>query len=270
MPWILSDNMADQLRALVRKRAGAAVGSGGFRGSAPVFVECDSATAAGASAILSECYPGHVLAPASDAPLPPEEPEAGGVLLTLIGTDGESVAPVEGGVYLCLISGNVDEDAAGYSPGRPRAFGVGASAGGGDTVTYDPDSYPPTISITTGDPPVTTTYTVDPRPYTKTVSGTYTFTPRITANYVVELWGGGGGGENDYGAGGGGGGGGGGGYARSTVALTANRPARAGIRPLRRRRSLLAAGWVAGRATRVRAVATRPALSALPFPTSEM
>lgn len=131
MQYTISDRAADKLRDLLRRHeSGAGGASSGGGPHSLVFVQCLSATAVGGNSILSQCYPAQVLAPACDYALPPEVSEGGAVLLTLLTTAGASVAPTLDGVYLCVVSGDVESDGSGSGSGRvsgrPRCFGTEA------------------------------------------------------------------------------------------------------------------------------------------------
>jgi hypothetical protein len=137
MARVLTEPTYAELLKLIAQRGGAA-GERGPRGfPQPVFVRCDSDTAAGSDAIRAECYPATVLAPAADYPTPPEE-AGGSVLLTVLGDDGAAGVPTEGAVYLAIITGDVASDASGSGSvgtvGRPRAFAVAAPAAGGSVT----------------------------------------------------------------------------------------------------------------------------------------
>ena len=131
MQYTISDRAADKLRDLLRRHesgAGGASSGGGPRSL--VFVQCTSATAVGGNTVLAQCYPAKVLAPACDTALPPEVEDGGAVLLTLLTTAGESATPTLDGVYLCVVSGDVESDGSGSGSGRvsgrPRCFGTEA------------------------------------------------------------------------------------------------------------------------------------------------
>jgi hypothetical protein len=122
MARVLSEQTAQRLIRLLNSGAlgaGRALSGGSARWA---LVRCDSTTAVGGSDILDQCYPATILVPSADFPAPPEENF--GALLTVLGSDGESVKPREGGVYECVVTGEVVGDRDGTKAGRPRAFGV--------------------------------------------------------------------------------------------------------------------------------------------------
>lgn len=135
----LSDLAAEDFQKLRHLRNFERLARGGGNSAKVKYVKCLSSTPAGAGAILSECYPAQILEPAADKSLPPES--ASLVLLTLIGSAGAAVAPVADGVYLCVMAGDVEYDAAGSLAGRARAFGVPVSVGGSSPLTTKGDIY---------------------------------------------------------------------------------------------------------------------------------
>lgn len=124
MSKLLSDRTADRLMRLLNSSGGGVANTrASFAGQQWVFARCDSATAVGGNVILDQCYPATLLKPVTQSTLPPEE-HPRGILLTLLGDDGESAEPVEGQCYVALMGAEVESDGSGSLAGRPRCFGV--------------------------------------------------------------------------------------------------------------------------------------------------
>ena len=131
MSKLLSDRTADRLMRLLNSSGGGVANTrASFAGQQWVFARCDSATAVGGNVILDQCYPATLLKPVTQSTLPPEE-HPRGILLTLLGDDGESAEPVEGQCYVALMGAEVESDGSGSLAGRPRCFGVET---GGETA----------------------------------------------------------------------------------------------------------------------------------------
>lgn len=184
MARVLSEPTYGELVKLIADRAGFAPARGPRASAQLAFVRCESTTAAGGNDVLDQCYPATVLFPAGDYPFPPEE--GGDVLLSLLGEDGESVEPQEGGVYLAIVGANAPGDASGsgstYVDGRPRAF---AAVGVGEGVTIEGPgggSYPGTTTVT-----YSNYYTVtNPSPGRVLVSGPPGGSDRITGLEIID------------------------------------------------------------------------------------
>jgi hypothetical protein len=139
----LSERAADRLGLLFNERPGGSGPSGRGSGSGRIqMVKCLSATAAGSTGVLSECYPAQIVSPAGDKKLPAET--GGLVLLTLIGSDGNPAAPVANQTYLCVVAGDAAGDESGSGSavitGRPRAVGIAPTASMGASPVYGESS----------------------------------------------------------------------------------------------------------------------------------
>ncbi|AMV23412.1 hypothetical protein VT84_03315 [Gemmata sp. SH-PL17] len=126
----LSARAADRLEQLLNQSDGGGRSSRRASGSGRIqMVKCLSATAAGATGVLSECYPAQVVFPSGSKQLPAET--GGLVLLTVIGSDGNAAAAVADQTYLCIVAGDAvgDESGSGSAQvaARPRAFAIAGS-----------------------------------------------------------------------------------------------------------------------------------------------
>lgn len=126
--YALSARAADGLAELLRQRDGGGLVMPRGNQRREWFVQCTEATAVGGNDVLDQCYPARIIRPAADLPLPVDADMA--VLLTVIGADGEAVAPTAGAVYLCELTGETPGDRSGSLAGRPRAFGAAATVAG--------------------------------------------------------------------------------------------------------------------------------------------
>lgn len=140
----LSERAANQLRDLLTQREGGNYPTGRAGSERVKLVECISATAAGATGVLTECYPARFVEPSSDTALPAEDGYL--CLLTLINSTGASATPTAGATYLCLVTGDTYGDGNGYTAPRSRCFGIApAAGGGGGTIPSTPTDSIPTL-----------------------------------------------------------------------------------------------------------------------------
>ncbi len=132
----LSERAAGKLRELLRDGGDTTRGAAARRaGDRLRLVRCDSATAAGAGEVLSQCYAATILDPQSHTTVPPDELTT--CLLTVVTSAGAAATPTANAVYLVLLAGEVTADRNGSLGGRRRAFGIasGGAIEDGDTLT---------------------------------------------------------------------------------------------------------------------------------------
>jgi hypothetical protein len=122
VPKLVSDRTAARITALLNAHERASGPAGASPARTWAFVRCESATAVGGSNVLDQCYPARLLRVFTRTLLPDAELHARGVLLTLVGDDGEPAEPVAGRVYVALLGGEVPSDGSGSLNGRTYSY----------------------------------------------------------------------------------------------------------------------------------------------------